>query len=59
MNDENWFTYLFVILITTIIVSIITEKIVINKLNLTEGVEVSQGRCRLKKGYGKIYKISE
>jgi len=58
MNDDNvsWFTYLFIILITTFIVSIITEKVVINKLNLMEGVEINQGRCRLKKGYGKLIK---
>jgi len=55
MNEDiNWFSYLFVIIITTFIVSIITEKIVINRLKLSEGVDIIAGRCRLKKGYGKL-----
>jgi hypothetical protein len=53
-DSINWFSYVFVIIITTFIVSIITEKLVINRLKLSEGVDIIAGRCRLKKGYGKL-----
>jgi hypothetical protein len=57
MGDSEeiaWFRYIFIIIITTFIVSIITEKLVINRLQLSEGVEIKAGRCRLKQGYGPI-----
>jgi hypothetical protein len=50
----NWFSYVFVIIITAIIVSIITERLVINRLKLAEGTDIVAGRCRLKRGYGKL-----
>jgi hypothetical protein len=56
-NSINWFSYVFVIIITIFIVSIITEKVVINRLKLSEGVEIRSGKCRLKSGYGKLAPI--
>ncbi len=40
----------------SIIVSIITEQMVIRRIQLSEGVEISRGRCHLKDGYGPIKK---
>jgi hypothetical protein len=37
-----------------IIISILTEQMVIRRLRMSEGVEISRGRCHLKPGYDKI-----
>ncbi len=50
--EINWLSYIVVIVITTFIVSIITENIVIKRLQFSEGVEIIAGKCRLKQGYG-------
>lgn len=42
------FEYLIIIIITTFIVSIITENMVIKRLQLSPGVEITNGRCKLK-----------
>lgn len=52
--EDNYFLIIFLIIIISLIVSIITEKIVINRLKLSEGVDIIAGKCRLKKGYGKL-----
>lgn len=54
MSNINWLGYLIVIIITIFISSLITEKITINRLMLSEGVEIAYGKCRLKRGYGKL-----
>ncbi len=56
--EINWFSYAFVIIITTIIVSMITEKLVINRLKMSEGVDIIAGRCRLKPEIVKIIEKS-
>lgn len=43
--------YIIVIIIISVVVSIITEQMVIRRLQLSDGVEISRGRCRLKQGY--------
>jgi hypothetical protein len=48
----NWISYAITIIITSIIVSIITENSVIKRLQLGEGVIYKNGRCILKNGYG-------
>ena len=55
----NWLSYLGVIIITTFIVSVITENLVIQRLQLAEGVRIIYGRCRLLDGYGKVLKNIE
>lgn len=46
--------WLVVIIIISIIVSIITEQLLIRRLRLEEGIVISKGKCMLKKGYGLI-----
>lgn len=52
--EDNYFFIIFLLIIVSLIVSIITERLVINRLKLSEGVDIIAGRCRLKKGYGKL-----
>lgn len=44
--------YIIIIIIIGIIVSIITEQMLIRRLKLEEGVTISKGKCILKPGYG-------
>lgn len=44
--------YIIIIIIIGIIVSIITEQMLIRRLKLEEGVMISKGKCILKPGYG-------
>jgi hypothetical protein len=44
--------YIIIIIIIGIIVSIITEQMLIRRLKLEEGVTISKGKCVLKPGYG-------
>ena len=46
--------YIIIIVIISIFVSIVTEQMLIRRLQLSEGVEISRGKCRLKPGYGLI-----
>jgi hypothetical protein len=46
--------YAILIIFICIIVSIITEQMVIKRLQIGEGVEITRGRCRLLNGYGKV-----
>lgn len=46
------FGYIIIVIIITILVSIITEQMVIRRLRLEEGVIISKGKCILKDGYG-------
>ncbi len=48
--------YTVIALFLCIFVSIITEQLVIKRLQMSEGVEISRGRCRLIPGYGKLEK---
>jgi hypothetical protein len=52
--EINWLSYIIVIVITTFIVAIITENVVVDRLQMTECVYIMAGRCRLKPGYGKL-----
>jgi len=46
--------YIIILIIVGIIVSIITEQMLIRRLRLEEGVTISKGKCILKPGYGLI-----
>ena len=46
--------YIIILIIIGIIVSIITEQMLIRRLRLEEGVTISKGKCVLKPGYGLI-----
>lgn len=46
--------YTVIMICICIIVSIITEQMVIKRLQMSEGVEITRGRCRLIPGYGKL-----
>lgn len=46
--------YIIIVICICIIVSIITEQMVIKRLQISEGVEITRGRCRLTPGYGKL-----
>jgi len=46
--------YIIILVIVSIFVSIVTEQMLIRRLQLSEGVEISRGKCHLKKGYGLI-----
>lgn len=48
--------YTIIALCLCIFVSIITEQMVIKRLQMSEGVEINRGRCRLMQGYGKLEK---
>lgn len=50
----NWISYIIVIILTALFVSIITENIVIKRIANTEGVQFIAGKCRLKDGYGPL-----
>ena len=52
--EDHYFLIIFLLIINSLIVSIITERLVINRLKLSEGVDIIAGKCRLKKGYGKL-----
>ena len=52
--EINWLSYIIVIVITTFIVAIITENVVIDRFQMSEGVYIMAGRCRLRPGYGKL-----
>lgn len=49
----DWLNYIIIIVITVFVVSVITENAVINRLQISEGVVIAGGRCRLLDGYGK------
>lgn len=53
-KQMNLIGYIVVIVITAFIVSIITEHLVIRRLELSPGVVIRNGRCRLDNGYGKL-----
>lgn len=44
--------YIIILIIISIFVGIITEQMLIRRLQLSEGIEISRGLCRLKQGYG-------
>jgi len=46
--------YIVIVIIISIIVSIITEQMLIRRLRLEEGVVISKGKCMLKPGYGEL-----
>jgi NhaP-type Na+/H+ or K+/H+ antiporter len=46
--------YIILVIIISVIVSIITERLFIRKLKLEEGIQLKNGRCILKEGYGKL-----
>jgi len=50
--------YFILILLISIVVSIATEQFVIRSLPLSEGVEITKGRCRLKSGYGLLENVA-
>jgi len=45
---------ILILLVVSIFVSIITEQMLIRRLRLGEGIEVTRGRCNLKAGYGRL-----
>lgn len=49
---KRMFAYIITIIVTIFIVSIITEHMVIKRLQMSPGVEIKNGRCRLKEGFG-------
>jgi hypothetical protein len=49
--------YIIIIIIIGIIVSIITEQMLIRRLRLEEGIVISKGKCILKPGYGPLPSI--
>jgi hypothetical protein len=53
-NQIQMIGYIITIIIISIIVSIITEQMLIRRLRLEEGVIISKGKCMLKPGYGMI-----
>lgn len=44
--------YFVLLVLFSILVSILTEQLVIRRLQLEEGVVISKGKCVLKDGYG-------
>lgn len=54
IKQLNLIGYIVVIIITAFIVSIITEHLVVRRLELSPGVVIRNGRCRLETGYGKL-----
>ncbi len=54
LKQLNLIGYIVTIIVTAFIVAIITENLVIKRLELSEGVIIRNGRCRLEQGYGKL-----
>lgn len=54
LKQLNLIGYIVVIIITSFIVSIVTEHLVVRRLELSPGVIIRNGRCRLENGYGKL-----
>lgn len=50
----DWLSYIIVIIITAIATCIITENIVLKRIQYSPGVFYAAGRCRLKQGYGPL-----
>ena len=42
------------LIFVSIIVSIITEQLVIRRIQMNDGVIFNSGKCQLKPGYGKV-----
>ncbi len=55
----DWLSYVIVIIITAIATCIITENIVLKRIQYSPGVFYAAGRCRLKQGYGPLEKKEE
>ena len=51
---DNWISisYIFVIFFTALITAVITENAVISRIQLSDGVSMIAGKCRLKPNYG-------
>lgn len=54
LKQLNLIGYVVTIIVTSFIIAIITEHLVIKRLELSEGVTIRNGRCRLIQGYGKL-----
>jgi hypothetical protein len=52
MSETNWLSYIVIIMITTFIVSVMTENSVIRRIQTAEGIWFRDGMCRLRPGYG-------
>ena len=53
-------SYILIIIVTTFVVSILTENAVIKRLQCSEGVHITGGRCRLTNEYiNKIRSLEE
>jgi uncharacterized membrane protein YadS len=48
------FGYIICAVLLAIIISIITEHLVLKRLKTQEGIDIKKGVCVLKHGYGKI-----
>ncbi len=55
MDEEiPWLSYLIISIIVAFITAIFTENSVLRRIQYSEGVVIAGGKCRLKKGYGKL-----
>lgn len=55
MEEEiPWLSYLIVAIIVAFITAIFTENSVLKRIQYSDGIVIAGGKCRLKKGYGKL-----
>ena len=53
-EDIPWLSYIIVSIIVAYITAIFTESSVIKRMQYSEGIIITGGKCRLKKGYGRL-----
>ncbi len=55
MDEEiPWLSYIIVALIVSFITAVLTEHSVLKRIQYSEGIALIGGKCRLKRGYGRL-----
>ncbi len=55
MNEDiPWLSYIVLTIVVSFLVAIFTEYSVTKRMQMSEGVVLKAGKCRLKDGYGPV-----
>jgi hypothetical protein len=54
MNETPWLSYIVLTIVVAFITAIFTEKSIMKRIQYSEGIVLSAGKCRLKPGYGQL-----
>lgn len=50
----DWLNYIIIIIITAVMTVVLTENAISKRIQYSEGIVFSAGKCRLAQGYGKV-----